>query len=221
MLRRGFRIEKAGSDGPEFNTEIDGRRFWFEAIAPTAGTGPDQVPDLKVGFVPTEQVLMRYTAALAEKRRKYEEYLAKGMISADDGYVVAINANKVPNAFFGSLLPFHISAYLPFGAYTVAINPKTQQRVGDYFQCRDCVQKQSGGAVSTAAFLDPEYKGISAVLVGLLDVAGYTRGTAENGSDFDVLHNPIASVSLPREALPWCRNQYVNDGELETVEQSM
>jgi len=220
MLKRGFVIENAGGEGPEFSTTIGERRVWFEAIAPTAGSGPDRVPALqldKAGWTPTEQVLMRYTAALAEKLRKYQECRAKGVITENDGYVVALNANKIPNAFFGSILPFHVQAFLPFGPLTVAINPRTHEKVGEYYQYRGEVKKQSGSAVSTQPFLEPAYDGICAVIHSVFDVAGYTRSRARWGDDFDVLHNPGATNPLPLTALHWCENSYVQDGELKTV----
>ena len=81
----------------------------------------------------THKILDRsYTAALSEKLRKYQGYLAKGIVSPSDGYVVAINANKIPHAYFGSRLPYHVQAFLPFGPPTVAINPRTHQKIDEY-----------------------------------------------------------------------------------------
>lgn len=223
MLKRGFAIEKAGSEGHEFSITIEGKKFWFEAIAPEAGTTDNRVPDFDFGqtsSVPTEKVLMRYTAALSEKLRKYQCYRAKGIISENDGYIVAINSNKIPYAYFSSILPYHVQAFLPFGDFTVAINPKTHEKVDEYFQYRGEVKNKNNSPISTQPFLDPTYSGISAIIHSKFGVDGYACGTARWGDDFDVLHNPLATNPLPFEALSWCDYRYIYDGKLETVERT-
>jgi hypothetical protein len=225
MLKRGFVIEKRGNEGPEFSITIGDKKIWFEAIAPGAGNGADRVPELdfnqnNTGSVPTENLLMRYTSALSEKLRKYKCYRDKGIISENDGYVVAINSNKIPNAYFGSVLPYHVQAFLPFGDFTVAINPKTHKKVDEYFQYRGEVKKKNNEPISTNAFHDPAYCGISAVIHSIFDVAGYAYGTARWGDDFDVLHNPLAINPLPFEALNWCKYRFMRDDKLETVERT-
>ena len=224
MLKRGFTIEKWGSEGPEFNIVLGDRKVWFEAIAPSAGNGDDHVPALdfnQTNSVPIEKVLMRYTAALSEKLRKYQCYRAKGIISENDGYVVAINSKKIPCANFGSVLPYHVQAFLPFGDFTVAINPKTNKKVDEYFQYRGAVKKKNNSLVSTQAFLDSTYCGITAVIHSVFDVAGYTYGTSRWGDDFDILHNPLASNPLPFESLNWCRHRYMLNDKLETVDSTI
>jgi hypothetical protein len=223
MLKRGFVIEKSGSEGPEFSITIEGKKFWFEAIAPETGTTDDRVPDFdfeQTSSVPTEKVLMRYTAALSEKLRKYQGYRAKGIISENDGYIVAINSNKIPYAYFGSILPYHVQAFLPFGDFTVAVNPKTHEKVDEYFQYRGEVKNKNNSPISTQPFLDPTYRGISAIIHSKFDVAGYACGTARWGENFDVLHNPLATSPLPFEALNWCKYRYMRDDKLETVERT-
>lgn len=198
-----------------------GKRYWFEAIAPLNGNGVDRVPDVEFGkanAVPTEQVLLRYTSALSAKFQKYQSDRKKVIISENDGYIVAINANKIPHAFFGSFLPYHVQSFLPFGPPTIAINPFTQEKVDEYFQYRGEVKKKNNESIPTRAFLDPAYCGISAVIHSVFDIAGFTFGNATWGDNFDVLHNPLATNPLSLETLNWCKNRYLHDGKLETVE---
>lgn len=222
MLRRGFVVEKAGSKGPEFSITIDGRKIWFEAIAPEAGTTDDRVPEIefgKGGWVPADQVLMRYTSALKAKLSKYQ-IDRQEIISENDIYIVAINSNKIPHAYFGSFLPYHVQAFLGIGPLTVAINPETQKMVDIYSQPRSEVKKKNNSPVSTQPFLDPAYCGISAVIHSTFDMAGYTYGNAKWGDDFDVLHNPLAANPLPFDVLHWCKYRYIRDDKLETVERT-
>jgi hypothetical protein len=220
MLKRGMAIEKAGKEGPEFGVTINGKKVWFEAVAPGAGSGNDKVPAIefgKAGSTPNEQILLRYTSALSEKLRKYSIDRKKEIVSAGDIYVVAVNGSKIPHAFFGSFLPYHVQAYLPIGYPTISIDRQTMKKVGEHFQYREAVSKKSGKPVSTLAFLDPAYSGISAVVHSALGVAGYTYGSARWGDDFEVPHNPLAVNGLPFDALDWCTYRYVQDDELKTV----
>lgn len=211
---------KGGREGPEFSITIGGRKIWFEAIAPVAGTSDDRVPEIEIvngSWVPTEQVLLRYTSALSAKLCQYRIGRDKGIISENDVYVVAINSNKIPHAYFGSFLPYHAQAFLPFGPPTVAFNATTLEKVDEYFQYRGEVKKKNDSPVSTQAFLDPAYCGISAVIHSTFDVAGYTYGDGSWGDNFEVRHNPLATNPLPFEAMNWCNYRYIHDGKLETV----
>lgn len=220
MLQRGLTVEKAPRAGPDFSVRLGGKRIWFEAIAAEAGTTSDRVPEpepMKAGWVRHEQVLLRYTSALADKRKKRDLDLAKNIISADDLFVVALNARKIPHAYFGTTPPFVVQAYLPFGPLTLAVNPQTGRVVDTYSKYRDTVLKKNGSPVSTAAFLDPAYCGISAVLHATFDVAGYTFGSARWGDNFEVLHNPLATHPLSLDLLNWCDQLCYREGTIEVV----
>lgn len=225
MLKRGSTIEKAGSEGPEFSITINGRRFWLEAIAPEAGTTDDRVPELVMGqanSVHTGKMLMRYTAALKEKLNKYQESRKKGIIAEGDGYIIAISGSKIPSARFGKYLnvPFIAQALLGIGELTIAINPQTGTKVGEYYGRRDEVRNKNDAPISTRPFLDPAYNGISAIIHSTADVARYACDGIIWGEDFEVLHNPLATACLPFDALNWCKYLYVGDGELKTVERT-
>lgn len=211
FLRHGFTVTKVGDQGPEFFVTIDGLRVWVEAVAPTQGIGSDYVPELPYGEafdVPVEKVILRYTSALFDKLKKYNEFLKKGIVQETDCYVVAINSTGIPHARYGSALPYHVHALLPFGNLAVAIDGKTSKITDSFFQYRDQVIKRNGEPneepISTKPFLEPAYAGISAVIHSAVDCA---NGPLEVGADFDVLHNPLANCGLSLESLPWCRHR--------------
>src|SRR5712691_1541769 len=59
FLERGYPLHKPRAGGPEFGIDIDGVRYWLDAIAPNAGSGADAVPPLepgKLSAVPQKQI---------------------------------------------------------------------------------------------------------------------------------------------------------------------
>lgn len=219
FLRRGFLVTKISNEGPEFVISIEDRRIWIEAIAPNSGTGPDYVPEPPYdGYafdVPTEKIILRYTNALSTKLVAYNKYFQKGLIKEKDSYVVAINSRGIPHAPYGSVLPYHVHAFLPFGPLSACLDRKTLMITDSFFQHREHVKKQNDELISTQPFLDPTYAGISAVIHSAVDCA---NGPGELGADFDILHNPLAECALPLQSLNWCRNRIYSKGILHTIE---
>jgi len=95
LIEQGFDLHRQGDEGPEFYAVVGNSRIWFEAIAPFPGIGPDQVPQPisdEFSEVPIEKILLRFTNAFDEKRKRYAAALEKGIVSAEDFYVLAINS---------------------------------------------------------------------------------------------------------------------------------
>ena len=74
--------------GPDICAMHANQRYWFEAIAPTSGAAisKDRIPEFRVTTpsvaqrVPVEKILLRFLSAISEKKRKFDEYRAKGII---------------------------------------------------------------------------------------------------------------------------------------------
>ena len=80
--------------GPDIRFELDGKTVWVEAVAPEPkGLPPDWLNPSLTGVVsfPHEAILLRWATALDAKWKKYGEYRKKGMVTASDAYVIAIN----------------------------------------------------------------------------------------------------------------------------------
>lgn len=218
----GMHPQKGQALGPDFYLDIEGRRYWIEAIAPDAGVGEDRVPathydppnEIIARDVPKREILLRYTHALAAKRDKWLGWLAKGVVAPTDGYLVAINGRGC-NDFNDGVIPLFIEAFLPFGPLTLLINRNTGQAEDRYFQHSDTVHKQNQAPVSTAPLLDEGYAPISAVIHSLADCGNHPESL---GGDFVLLHNPKASVTLPDSAFPWCLQQHFVEDHLVPVE---
>jgi type I restriction enzyme S subunit len=88
-LRFEFRrdmVLKAGQQGPDFGLLHGGRTIWVEAIVPAPeGIPTEYLRTPKVGevilkTVPHQEKLLRWTAALKEKRQKFQRYVENGTI---------------------------------------------------------------------------------------------------------------------------------------------
>jgi hypothetical protein len=216
LLERGMPIERYGEEGPEFFTRVGTRRLWVEAAAPGPGQGPDQVPEIVYGGeyveVPVEQILLRFTNALAEKQDRYLAARAKGIIAPEDMYVLALNSRGIPYAPYESSMPYFIRAYLPIGPLTADFDVNTGEMVASFYRYRPLVRKLSGAEVSTRTFMDGgEASFCSAVLHSAVDCANHP---VTLGDDFSLLHNPSAANPVDASLLGWCAQFRVRNGEL-------
>jgi len=91
--------------GPDFIIEKDGKRIFIEAICPGPGDegNPNSVPPIVYGApvfqdVPVPQIVLRIRSALEEKKRKYAQYLAQGIVSEGDICIIAVSSSKIGRA---------------------------------------------------------------------------------------------------------------------------
>lgn len=173
---------------------------WVEAIAAEKGTGPDAVPELisdgVARRVPNEQVILRLTAAFAEKFRKYEMYRTKNIIGPNDPYVIAINGYGVPFWQMPPNIPRIVSAVLPFGNEYVKIDRKTLALGYSGFEYRPEIKKASGSGVPTMAFENKRFEGVSAVMYSTAN--NWSLSDLALGHLTYLVHNPLAKNPIPR-----------------------
>lgn len=215
FLELGFELHKHRDSGPEFGIDIEGKRYWFDAIAPTGGTGPDAVPQefdqREARIVPQEQIILRITSALAAKRAKWQKDMASGRVSENDGYVVAINVRSIDSAIYGGDMPYIVKALYGFGDLAVSIDQKTLKVIESKHMHRPTITKASGTKISTRPFEARECPEVSAVLHSIVDAANFPK---QLGGDFMILHNDQPNIALPRGKLRfaleyWIENEYL------------
>ena len=214
LMERGLKPTRSGDAGPEFWCEHDGQKIWVEAVAPGPGTGADRVDEPIVGvadYIPIEKILLRFTSAVADKRRRYLAAVDKGLIETSAPYVLAINSRGIPHAPYGSTMPFFLQALLPIGEPTMVIDRSSGEVVDSYHALRETIQKAGGTRISTSTFLDPGSSFISAVLHSGVDCV---NRPSVLGGDFCVLHNPSASQPLKMTTFEWCKQYVLVDGDL-------
>lgn len=214
LLDRGLQVSPGSGTGPEFYFLSRNTKVWVEAVAPGPGTGSDRVPEPELGgVVPTAKILLRFANALAEKRERYRSALTTAMISACDGYVLAINSRRIPHAPYGNTLPYFVQALLPFGDFTLMLNRESRKVEDAFYAPREAVAKTNQALVCMRRFLDPEFAFISAVLHSAVDCV---NRPAEMGGDFAVLHNPGATQPIHPSVFDWCDQYFYREGMLET-----
>jgi type I restriction enzyme S subunit len=217
LIHRGFEVKRVGHEGPEFYFLCEGRRIWVEAIAPDPGTGADRVPESQCGqryTVPADKILLRYTNALNVKHRRYEAALAKGIIQPGEQIVLAINSRGIPHAPYGAEMPYVVKAFLPFGALTYVVDAKTKKLTDSFHQHRSQLLKANTAPVATTSFLNPRFAHFAAVIHSSVDCANHPHIL---GEEFLVLHNPMASPSLPKDLFSWCHQLEFYDETLREV----
>lgn len=214
------RKEHPNKGGPDVLVEMNGRRIWLEATAPTKGKRGcnDTVPENQVwdgqgipvvNSVPHEKIILRYRGSIQEKFKKqgsqYLEGRKKGLIEEQDCYVVAINGCQVSSVADESDFPGIVKAVLPIGDLQVRMDRKTLEFSEPEHQYRDSIPKSSGESVSTSIFLDPDYECLSAVLFSLAHPVDPENISKKRGHDFILVHNPLARNPLPRDLFKFCR----------------
>jgi hypothetical protein len=214
---RRDKVLKAGQRGPDFGVNYNGATIWIEAIVPAPeGIPAEYLRTPKIGeaickSMPHEEMLLRWTAALKEKREKFQRYVEKGIILAIEPTVIAINGCRLCDFAIDdhgiSQMPFAVEATFPIGPIAVPISLDGQPAGEARRIARHSIQNANGAEVRTDSFLDPAYANISAVI-------GTVRWDMLQPLPLTVVHNPLARVGLSRQILGATANkEYVADDQ--------
>jgi hypothetical protein len=178
--------------GPDFRVTAAGAPICLEAIAVSAGTGPDAVPSDEgdeACLVPEDLLILRLRSAIWDKHKVYLKYLKAGIVSPSDPYVIAVNGNRIPFSVPDGQPSYIVRSVFPFGMDAVTVDANAQiLRQG--YQFTPAIQKIGGSQVSTTVFQDSTYAGISAVIYSCVDV---WNAPVQLGQDFRIVHNPQAT----------------------------
>lgn len=192
-------------EGPDLCATKDGRAVWCELITPEPRDFPPEWFETGQGAwtVPYEKMLLRWTAAIKEKQVKGQSYLAKGILQAQDPYVIVVN-DALLSAGRGGFLrgvsqkPFVVEATLGVGPLQVKLDATTHKIVDSGHQHRPHVINRNQAQVPADTFLDPAYAQVSAVMGTTLDISSLRRADWEN----HLVHNPNATARVPHGFLP-------------------
>jgi type I restriction enzyme S subunit len=208
-FRKGH-VTKAGQHGPDFGIIHNGRTIWIEAVVPgPEGIPPDSLELPKtIAFraKPYDQILLRWTSVLKDKREKLQRYLDEEIVSPDDATVIAINGSRLSYWFHDdhgtSWMPLAVEATFPIGQIAFPISLGGEPAGEPARIPRYSIQKPNGADVPTDSFLNLLYANVSAV------IGSVRRGMDD--PDLTLVHNPLAHVALPRELLG-ATKEYVAD----------
>ena len=202
LMEQGFElIPLKQKKRPDICLRMNNRNFWIEAIAPTAGQGPDAIhkPDIPVGQVhyeniPEEKVILRLQSAIQEKFKRYKAYIDGGIVKVEDTYIIAVNGRRIPYSTLEDDVPYIVKAVLPFGSLDIIVDLHTDEFIGEEYSYRPEIRKAQGDPVSTRVFLEKEFAGISGILYSKSDFLNVPQRL---GTEFIFLHNKLAQNPLP------------------------
>jgi hypothetical protein len=197
----GYRVTTS-DEGPDFRIEHEGRTIWVEAICPEPkGVPQDYLEgpkpgEFKVGDVPHNEVLLRWTAAIKEKCEKLEDYRKKGIVGAGDGYIIAVNGcqlGALPLQHGVSQFPYALEAVYPAGPIAIPVDKATGAFGQPFVSNRPKIETAKGKPVPTTIFLDKANAGVSAVMA-------FSHDRSEIPLlPLDVVHNHYASAPIPKQ----------------------
>ena len=227
FIKLGF-LPTSQDEGPDLCIEHNGIRIWVEIITPQlippSGSGseaqkaarkiedylapsPTDPKELPVIDVPTEQILMCWTAALKEKTEKLTGkknknnqlgYMEKGIVKPGDIYVIAINSVLLGHSGFVGIsqYPNPVEATFAVGPIHVSINRKTSEVTYSEPSYRQHILNHNHSFVATDSFLNPNYKEVSALIATHVGVEAASQPYPP--SPLVLVHNPYAVNSLPK-----------------------
>ena len=191
LIEQGFKIQSHES-GPDFSFEIDGKKVWLEAIAPEPCDAIKERQNRQGGPVPYQQILLRWTSAVASKRQRFLKYREKGIVDSNDVCIIAVNGHLLGERRGISFLPYAVEAVFPVGPLAVGINKQALEHSKPYNSERWSIRKRSGADVPTDSFLKQENCYISAV-VGCSNC--WTP--LPEYHEMSIVHNPFADNQFP------------------------
>lgn len=200
--------------GPDFGINYKGQTIWIEAVTPaTEGIPSDYLTppgkgEVKVKTKPHEQMLLRWTSVLKDKRDKLACYIEQNIIAATDCTIIAVNSCRLQDYACDDLgisqLPFAVEAVFPIGPIAVPITPDGRPDGEPICVPRHTISKPNGTHIPTGNFLDPHYASVSAIM-------GCYRKDMLNGAlPLTLVHNPLAAARLPT-AILGANKEYVAD----------
>jgi hypothetical protein len=140
-----------------------------------------------------EKIILRYLNSISTKYKdQYAAWLKKGIVSANDAFVIALNPRSIPADTSDTETPRILQAGYTLGLPYITVNPATKKMTGAGINFRDRIIKttkagedDSGKApaeVMTGVFEREEYRGLTALLCSRVDPRQGVSGRAVSAS---------------------------------------
>lgn len=196
LLDMGFDITCPKNGGPDVGVMFNGRRIWLEATCPSDGAGSDKVPPLPCGNArlrPTEKIVLRYLSAIRDKLAQRRDWLKRGIISAEDFLIVAINPIKISGEIVDSNPPTILQAAYRIGAPYYEFEAGVSGAIGMGYTFCDKIKKSDGAEVLTGIFNDQDCSSLSGLLCSRVTATAHPD---KFGADFQLAPNPFGQPRL-------------------------
>ena len=216
FLDFGFELTPRGQhEGPDLKIRDGDSIIWVEAVVITSGTEVDAVPQFEITEEvveePTDKMLLRLTNAISRKKKQLEQHQKKGIVGENDAYIIAVNGFQVFQTFSGDEIPYIVQSVFPFGDIYNVINVMTMEILDAGYKYRDKIIKKSGALVSTKAFLEDSFSGVSGILYSGAELWNLPEFY---GSDFVFVHNLMANSKLQHDWMPMGISYWVEEDKL-------
>ena len=203
-LRARLSVMPNKGKGPDLRIALPtGQNLFIEAIAPGPGTGQNLVPEPKLNKpgdfnaifedIPVEQIVLRITHGVVNKFKTYKKYLQDKTLSPDDPYVIAVNPGGMTFARLEYDPPLIIQSLFAVGNLMVLFDRDDPGLDETRYSIRHQIIKHNNEPIRTNYFLDPEYRGVSAVLFS--DAYPLSK---RDGREFKLVHNPYATNPIDK-----------------------
>jgi hypothetical protein len=196
LVRLGFAVQPNPADVfPDVHLVVDGAQVFVEAVAPTAGTRSDRVPDpVHQGVIafPERECLLRLTQALTDKAGDLRKNLSDGVIPGDACRIIALSASDLNQ--IGSMLdgthPAPLSVLAGAGPLELTIGGTAPPRSSR----REFLTRDAGSPVPATLFDAPEFSIVSGVVYSSVDL---WNAPLDARTTLSLFVNPMASVPVP------------------------
>lgn len=215
LTRNGVQLlPRTSAAGPDFR--INGPSpISIEAVAPDSGRGADRVPSLNevvghrsLGKKPNDEITLRVRAVINDKVEQYVTRRNKGVVAADESYVIAINPLKIGSVAIDTDPPHLLRATLGLGE-PIAYLERGEEEVELKNTHRPVIYKRNLSPVETDIFLNHSHAAISAILMS------FAKPEHRNmDPDVKLLHNPYALNCLPRDLFPRATEYWIEGDDL-------
>lgn len=221
LMDAGHKLTSA-DEGPDFTAPGGPTRMHIEAVAPlpceAIDTALREFSGSEGAIIPDDAIVLRFTAAIAEKRRKYHQWLERGLVASADAFVIALSASNLGRRLFDA--EEHLVMYPLFGLAGRVV--EFSAGTGDcahlgYSPALLRTKPGTGARIDNFVFRSFEHRwaGASAVEVSavIFSTGNFTSGWARY-DDFIVIHNPSARVPIAEGVFPFGREYGRRESEI-------
>lgn len=217
LLDAHLTLECPPPDGPDIKVAGGEHPVWIEATIAELGDGENSAARIEYcngcGEEPCacrvrrfnvqpDKTILRYTNALAKKKDHLDKFRDRNTVAPSDPYVIAINGALQDDHSAGDFDPAILKAVYPLGEAFVTFRPYSDTPPEEGHFRRDSITNPRGSEVSTCAFLEPAYEGVSAILYSQARAWQLHRSVPDH---MIVIHNSQAKNPLPDGYFPFGR----------------
>jgi hypothetical protein len=171
LLEKGYHLEPSINDNrPDLCLIMEGKRIWIECCLPTAGdplksnSVTEMVSDGECYKVDPDKSVLRCTQALSEKKRQHLRWIAKGVCTQDEPFLIALNGRNLQLGIFNSSLPHILRALYGTGDMYVVLDSKDAEYKRSGYHFKPKIDKSETASISTTFFLEKDNSHVSGVL---------------------------------------------------------